>query len=221
MARVSMWQLEGYPVTKLTRVDWDGMTMDWESGGPNLFYLSASVVFAFGGPRDATALMHDLARLGKIERRADLVRLLGLGRHGHSTVYRWMTVRDRRPGPIMTCRVLVMTLWASFGVTLADIWSVDWESELVEWRYGVPKPHPNLEPFGFLQGGDPTRTAVRSTLRWGRNQWGVSTVGVRPGSPYQSDRPMVVVGVLPSPTKAPPVFPDLTVALTESPPAPR
>ena len=43
MARVSMWQLEGYPVTKLTRVDWDGMTMEWESGGPNLFYLSASV----------------------------------------------------------------------------------------------------------------------------------------------------------------------------------
>ena len=25
MARVSMWQLEGYPVTKLTQVDWDGM----------------------------------------------------------------------------------------------------------------------------------------------------------------------------------------------------
>ena len=88
MARVSMWQQEGYPVTKLTRVDWDGMTMEWESGGPNLFYLSASVVIAFGGPRDATALMRDL------------VRLLGLGRHGHSTVYRWMTVRDRsrRPG---------------------------------------------------------------------------------------------------------------------------
>ena len=39
---------------------------------PNLFYLSASVVFAFGGPRDATALMRDL------------VRLLGLGRHGLS-----------------------------------------------------------------------------------------------------------------------------------------
>ena len=56
------------------------MTMEWESGGPNLFHLSASVVFAFGGPRDATALMRDL------------VRLLGLGRHGHSTVYRWMTV---------------------------------------------------------------------------------------------------------------------------------
>ena len=63
MARVSMWQLEGYPVTKLTRVDWDGMTMEWESGGPNLFYLSASVVIAFGGPRDATALMRDLVRL--------------------------------------------------------------------------------------------------------------------------------------------------------------
>ncbi len=72
MARASMWQLEGYPVEQLTQVDWDGMTMEWESGGPNLFYLSASVVFAFGGPRDATALMRDL------------VRLLGLGRHGHS-----------------------------------------------------------------------------------------------------------------------------------------
>ena len=67
------------------------MTMEWESGGPNLFYLSASVVFAFGGPRDLTALMRDLSELGKL-RRADLVRLLGLGRHGHSTVYRWTTV---------------------------------------------------------------------------------------------------------------------------------
>ena len=36
MARVSMWQLEGYPVEQLTQVDWDGMTMEWESGGPNL-----------------------------------------------------------------------------------------------------------------------------------------------------------------------------------------
>ena len=108
MARVSMWQLEGYPVEQLTRVDWDGMTTEWESGGPNLFYLSASVVFPFGGPRDATALMHDLVELQKVGQRADLVRLLGLGRHGHSTVYRWMTTRDRRPGPIMTCRVLVM-----------------------------------------------------------------------------------------------------------------
>ena len=41
MVRVSMWQLEGYPVEQLTQVDWDGMTMEWESGGPNLFYLSA------------------------------------------------------------------------------------------------------------------------------------------------------------------------------------
>ena len=168
MARVSMWQLEGYPVTKLTRVDWDGMTMEWESGGPNLFYLSASVVFAFGGPRDATALMRDLSELGKLSR-ADLVRLLGLGRHGHSTVYRWMTIRDRRPGPIMTCRVLVMTLWASQGVRLADIWSVDWEGKLIEWRYGVPPMKAALDPFGFLQGGDKIRTVVRSAkVRWGR-----------------------------------------------------
>ena len=91
MARVSIWNVR-LPCQKATsRVDWDGMTMEWESGGPNLFHLSASVVFAFGGPRDATALVRDLADLAKLSR-ADLVRLLGLGRHGHSTVYRWMTV---------------------------------------------------------------------------------------------------------------------------------
>ena len=221
MARVSMWQLEGYPVEQLTRVDWDGMTTEWESGGPNLFYLSASVVFPFGGPRDATALMHDLVELQKVGRRADLVRLLGLGRHGHSTVYRWMTTRDRRPGPIMTCRVLVMTLWASQGVRLADIWSVDWEGELIEWRYGVPPMKAALDPFGFLQGGDKIRPFVRSPkMCHDRSEWGLSTVGVRPGSPYQCDNPMAPA-LLPSPTRATPVFPGDTVSPTESPPAPR
>ena len=86
----------------------------------------------------------------------------------------------------MTCRVLVMTLWASQGVRLADIWSVDWEGELIEWRYGVPPMKAALDPFGFLQGGDKIRTVVRSAkVRWGRNKWGVATVGIRPGSPYQ------------------------------------
>ena len=59
---------------------------------PNLFHLSASVVFAFGGPQGCDgAHARTLSELGKLSR-ADLVRLLGLGRHGHSTVYRWTTV---------------------------------------------------------------------------------------------------------------------------------
>ena len=221
MARVSMWQLEGYPVEQLTRVDWDGKTTEWESGGPNLFHLAAHTVFPFGGPRDATALMRDLSELQKVDRR-DLVRLLGLGRYGHSTMYRWMTTLDRRPGPVMTCRVLVMTLWASQGVTLADIWSVDWEGELIEWRYGVPPMKAALDPFGFLQqGGAKIRPSARPPkMRHSQSEWGMATVGIRPGSPYQRDNP-VVRTQLPSPTRATPVFDGDTVAPTESPPAPR
>ena len=223
MARVSMWGLEGYPVEQLTRVDWDGFTTEWESGGPNLFHLAAHTVFPFGGPRDATALIRDLSELQKVERR-DFVRLLGLGRHGRTTMYRWMTTLDRRPGPVMTCRVLVMTLWASFGVTLADIWSVDWEGELVEWRYGVHKPPPNLDPFGFLQQGGAkiTPSARPPKMRHARSEWGMATVGIRPGSPYQNQRDNpVVLTALTSPTRATPVFDDFTVAPTEKPPAPR
>ena len=225
MARLTMWELEGYPVEQLTRVDWDGMTMEWENGGRNLFELSPSsnIKFPFGGLRDGSALLFDLRRLQEIVYRADLARLLGLGRRGSSTIYRWVTVRDRRPGPIMICRVLILTLWAARGVRLADIWSVDWTGELIEWRHGAPPTPPAHDPFRSLLGGVQIRPFARSPkMRHARSEWGMATVGIRPGSPYQNQRDNPVVRTqLPSPTRATPVFDGDTVAPTESPPAPR
>ena len=92
MARVSIWNVRLPCQNATSWVDWVGMTMEWESGGPNLFHLSAKRCVRLRRPQGCDgALMRDLSELGKL-RRADLVRLLGLGRHGHSTVYRWTTV---------------------------------------------------------------------------------------------------------------------------------
>ena len=101
MARVSMWSLRLPCQNATNRVDWVGMTMEWESGGPNLFHLSASVVFAFGGPRDATALMRDLSELGKLSR-ADLKSVFsasaGTGTP-RSTAGQRSVVRTQLPSP--------------------------------------------------------------------------------------------------------------------------
>ena len=80
-----------------------------------------------------------------------------------------------------------------------------------------------LDPFVFLEEGDTIRPFARSPkMRHARSEWGMATVGVRPGSPYQNQRGNPVVRTqLGSPTKAPPVYPDLIAAPTESPPDPR
>ena len=115
MARVSMGSLRA---TLSSRWRGWSMTTEWELGGYNLFNLSAHTVFPFGGPRVGMTMEWEsggpnrvppigkrcvrlrrpqgcdgahartLSELGKLSR-ADLVRLpAGLGRHGHSTVYR-------------------------------------------------------------------------------------------------------------------------------------
>ena len=74
-ARVSIWNVRLPCQNATSWVDWVGMTMEWESGGPNLFHLSAKRCVRLRRPQGCDgALMRDLTELGKLSR-ADLVRL--------------------------------------------------------------------------------------------------------------------------------------------------
>ena len=86
MARVSIWNVRLPCQNATSWVDWDGMTMEWESGGPNLIHLSAKRCVRLRRPQGCDGA-HARPRPSPTSSR-----LLGLGRHGHSTVYRWMTV---------------------------------------------------------------------------------------------------------------------------------